>query len=67
MTPTMLTSERLTAVNWALGKIQDAEKAVERLLEDEPIGQPPTERRVQMEKIAVELARLEKQLEALYS
>ena len=63
----MLTPERLSEVSWALGKITDAERAVDKLLEGEESGQPPTERRVTMTKISNQLADLRELLEGLYS
>lgn len=63
----MLTSERLSEVSWALGKMEDAGKAVDRLLEGEPFSQPPTHRRMEMERIDQELANLRERLESLYS
>ena len=63
----MLTQERLGEVSWVLGKFDDAQKAMEKLLDGEPEQQPPTDRSVAMRKIEAELARLRVELEALFA
>jgi hypothetical protein len=63
----MLTQERLGEVSWTLDKMKIARGEVERLLDGEPEQQPPTERSIAIRKIEAELARLEIELEQLFS
>ena len=63
----MLTQERLGEVSWALDKMREARKTVERLLDGEPEQQPRTDRSIAIGKIEAEMARLEVELEALFS
>lgn len=63
----MLTQERLGEVAWALDKMREARKVVDRLLDGEPEQQPPTDRTVEIRKVVIELERLEVELEALFS
>lgn len=67
MMKVMLTPERLSEVSWALGKMEDAGKALEKLLEGEPTQQPPTDRQVEIGEIGSELGRLQVRLEGLFS
>jgi hypothetical protein len=63
----MLTQERLGEVAWALDKMREARKVVDRLMDGEPDKQPRTERSVAIEKIVIEMERLEEELEALFA
>lgn len=63
----MLTQERLGEVSWVLGKFAEAQKAMERLMEGEPSAQPPTDRSIEMRRIAQELDHLAVRLENLFS
>ncbi len=67
----LLTPEKLSAVTWAMAKLEDAEAALERLRQDEPATLPPDypggTRYTEITAIRNEVARLRERLETIYS
>jgi hypothetical protein len=63
----MLTPERLSEVRWALAKLDDAQDAVGRLLDGEPVQQPQTDRAVVMGRLLRELDRIATDLTCLFA
>lgn len=67
----MLTSEKLATVTWALDKLDDARAALERLRSEEPstlpADMPGGKRYTAVAGLAHDVARISRELEALYS
>jgi hypothetical protein len=63
---TMLYAAKLNEVRDAADKIEDAVKAVQFLIDDEPLVQPPGRRLTELRQVSRELRCTQRRLEALY-